>query len=86
MWLRAFGLPLPIALMFGLENTQGKGKFELNTYECQPVSYPNKTRTKSATLATLMVVVTVFLTLEVLQWLMADPDGSDTCAYNYMHL
>ena len=44
VWLRALGLPPPIAAMSSLENTQDKGKIKLYTCACQPVvSEPKRT-------------------------------------------
>ena len=36
VWLRALGIPLPIAATCGLENTQGKGKIKLYTVHFIP--------------------------------------------------
>ena len=53
VWLRALGVPLPIAVMSSLENTQDKSKIELCTCTCQPVvSEPKR---MSATLVALAV-------------------------------
>ena len=38
VWLRALGLPLPIAASSSLENTRDKGKIELYMCACQPVA------------------------------------------------
>ena len=37
VWLRALGLPLPIAATSSLDNTLDKSKIELCTCACQPV-------------------------------------------------
>ena len=47
VWLKVLGLPLPIAAIYGLDNSLGKDKIELYTCACQAVvSNPNRTRRK----------------------------------------
>ena len=45
VWLRAHGLPLPIVVMRGVENTRGKSKIRLYTCTLPPVvSDPKRAR------------------------------------------
>ena len=56
VWMRAIGLPLPIAATCGLENTQGKGKIKIYMCAWRPiVSDPKRRGRKNATLPSIMV-------------------------------